>query len=266
MVINYFYILFILCFPDMCVKILGIVPAKGVSRGIPKKNLRILEGKPLVTYAIEAIVQAKSINRAIVSTDDPTIAKVAQKIGAEVPFLRPKYLCKPTVSLIPVIQHAMKFLDKQNWRADIVVSVQPTSPLISSDEVDRAVTIMKKYNCDSVISVSRIKQNHPFWSMEMKNGKLYPLFPWGFKYLQRQDLPTLYFPTGGIYVRKRHLLEKWDGKDFALGKHVRALVLDEIKAIDINTAMDLLVAKVMKKYGHNKKLKEFLHKEFPIFR
>jgi CMP-N-acetylneuraminic acid synthetase len=227
-------------------KILGIIPARGGSKGVPRKNLYDLLGKPLIAYVIEAALKARALHRVIVSTEDKEIAKVARDLGAEVPFLRPRELAADDVSLIPVLQHAVRELERTDgWSADIIASIQPTSPLVGSADIDSAVRKLLQVNCDSVVSVCKILHGHPYRAMKLEGDRLIPLFPQGEQYLQKQDLPSFYMFNGAIFVRKRRLLEEWSGKDFALGKDVRAIVMDVTKSINIDTQIDLALAEIL---------------------
>jgi len=230
-------------------KVLGVIPARGGSKTIRRKNLKKLGNKPLIYYAIKNALKSKKLDRTIVSTEDKEIAEVAKKYGAEVPFLRPKKLARDNVSLIPVVIHAMRYLEKrEGWKADVIVSLQPTSPFIEAPDIDTAISKLVRTRCDSVVTVCKIIQGHPYWAVRVRGDKLTPLFADGHrKYLQKQDLPPLYRITGGLYVRHRKILENWNGHDFALGKDVRAIILDEIKSIDIDSPLDLAVARAVMK-------------------
>lgn len=224
-------------------KLLGVIPARGGSKSVPRKNLKSLAGKPLVAYVIEEALKSKLLNRVIVSTEDKEIARVARSYGAEVPFMRPKELARDEVSIIPVVQHAMRYLDEnESWRADVIASIQPTSPFIEAADIDSAVTKLIKTRCDSVVSVCKMVHGHPYWAMKLEGDRLTPLNPKGHRYLQKQDLPPFYMLNGALYVRRRKVLENWSGRDFALGKDVRAIVMDEAKSIDIDTPVDFMVA------------------------
>ncbi len=215
-----------------------------------RKNLRCIAGKPLIAYVIEKALKSKLLNRVIVSTEDEEIAGVARSYGAEVPFVRPKELALDEVSIIPVVQHAMGHLNKnEGWRADVIASIQPTSPLTGATDIDSAITKLIETGCDSVVSVCKITHGHPYWAMRLDGDRLTPLNPEGHRYLQKQDLPLFYMINGALYVRKREVLEKWDGRDFALGKDIRAIVMNEIKSIDIDTPIDLLIAETVIKAG-----------------
>jgi len=144
-------------------KILGLIPARGGSKGIPLKNIQKLAGKPLINYTIESAKKSK-IDKVIVSTDTKKIAQISTSAGAEVPFLRPKKISKDSSSTIKVIKHALKFLKlKQNYEPDIIVILQPTSPLRTAKMINNSINILKKSKCSSVISVSKIK-SHPYAS------------------------------------------------------------------------------------------------------
>ncbi len=235
-------------------KVLGVIPARGGSKGVPRKNLRLLAGRPLVSYVIEAALKSKLLNRVIVSTDDKGIARVARRYGAEVPFMRPRELALDEVSIIPVVQHAMRYFDESyGWRADAIASIQPTSPLIGATDIDSAITKLMKTGCDSVVSVCKIVHGHPYQAMKLKGDRLTPLDPKGLGYLQKQDLPPLYMINGALYVRRRKVLEEWRGRDYALGRDVRAIVMDEIKSIDVDTPVDLTFAEIVIKAGRKLK-------------
>lgn len=179
------------------------------------------------------------------STDDEEITKAAKSYGAEVPFIRPKELARDEVSLIPVIQHAMRYLENENWRTDVIASIQPTSPLIEATDIDLAIDKLLKTGCDSVVSVCKIVHGHPYRAMRLKGDRLIPLHEEGYRYLQKQDLPQFYIINGALYVRRRKVLENWSGHDFALGEDIRAIITDEIRSINIDTPLDLIVAETI---------------------
>ena len=136
-------------------KILALIPARGGSKGIPRKNIRSFAGFPLIAWSIAAGLQARSISRLIVSTDDEEIAEVAREYGAEVPFLRPRELAQDRTTDLPVFEHALKWLETiESYKPSIVVQLRPTSPIRPVDCVDGAVRILVKHdNADSVRGV-----------------------------------------------------------------------------------------------------------------
>lgn len=220
--------------------ILCVIPARAGSKGVKNKNLRNVAGRPLISYIIESAKRAKTLDRVIVSTESEAIAEAARAWGAETPFVRPPDLAQDHVSLIPVAQHALQAMDTVGWRADAVVSLQPTSPLTSPDDIDRAVGLFSGSGCDAVVSVERIEKHHPFRAYAIEGDALLPLTEHtSEKYLQRQDRPPAYGFTGAVYVRKRELLEAWSGKDFCLGRDVRGVVIDRSRSLNIDAEDDL---------------------------
>ncbi|MBZ0156309.1 MAG: acylneuraminate cytidylyltransferase family protein [Alphaproteobacteria bacterium] len=220
--------------------ILCVIPARAGSKGVKNKNLREVAGRPLISYIIESAKRAETLGRVIVSTESEAIAEAARKWGAETPFMRPFELARDHISLIPVAQHALHSMDALGWRADAVVSLQPTSPLTSPEDIDRAVGLFRESGCDSVVSVERIEKHHPFRAYAIERDTLLPFTEYtSEKYLQRQDRPPAYGFTGALYVRKRELLENWSGKDFCLGQDVRGVVIDRSRSLNIDAEDDL---------------------------
>ncbi len=216
-------------------KVLGVIPARGGSKSIPRKNLADVDGRPLLSYIIEALLSARRVDRCIVSTDDEEIAAVARVEGAEVPFLRPPELATDEVGLVPVVRHALLEMEGQGFRADVVVSVQPTSPFLEGKDIDDAIEKLEATGSDSVASVHAIDHEHPFWVKKLDGDRVLPFNEYTNEaFLQRQDLPAAYIFDGGIFVRRRHLLEEWSGRDFGMGSDVRAIVLGGRKSVHID--------------------------------
>jgi CMP-N-acetylneuraminic acid synthetase len=228
--------------------IVGIIPARSGSKRLPHKNIRILVDKPLIAYTIEAALKSKYINRVIVSTDDDKISRISKNYGAEI-IVRPKKLAEDDTPMVFVLRHAIECLEKkENYRADAIVLLQPTSPLRTSYETDMAIKKFLITNADLVVSVSETK-NHPFWSFRMDNDKLIPFIDDGLKITRRQDLPKIYVANGTMYVMSRETLQKeniYDGD-------VRAIIMDEEKSIDIDTMLDFKIAELLIKTRKNKK-------------
>ena len=222
--------------------VLGVIPARAGSKGVRLKNLRLVGGKPLLAYSVEAALRATRLDRVVVSTEDERIARVATRLGAEVPFLRPAELAGDQVSLIPVARHAMEFYDRQGWRPDIVVCIQATSPLLTAEDIDAAVAHLQDTGCDSVVSVTPIQHHHPFRAMKLDGDRVQPLTEYtSERYLQKQDRPPAFGFTGGLYARRRALLEQWSGTDFALGADVRAHLVEPERAVNIDHELDLIM-------------------------
>ncbi len=139
-------------------KTLGIIPARGGSKGIPNKNLLQLGGKPLIAYTVEAARASGVIDRLILSTDSEAIAEIGRSLGVEVPFMRPPELASDDAPMLPVVQHAVSQMEQSGWVADIVVLLQPTSPLRRPERIQQAVELLKSSDCSSVVSVTEIPE------------------------------------------------------------------------------------------------------------
>ena len=232
-------------------KILAIIPARCGSKGIRRKNLQKLSGKPLIVHTIIAAKKTKSINKIIVSTDDKEIGKISKNNGAEVPFLRPKQISKDTSSTIEVIKHALKFLqENQSYVPDIIILLQPTSPLRTSQLITKTINTLKKSKATSVITVSKITK-HPYASYWLKNDFLKPFEKNSTKYSRRQEFPDLFFPTGAVYTFWYDTLKKFNS---LYGPKIKPIVVRD-EDIDIDNLRDLFFAEMMlknwKKYKKN---------------
>ncbi|MFC2051134.1 cytidylyltransferase domain-containing protein [Chloroflexota bacterium] len=226
-------------------KILAVIPARGDSKGMPGKNTLDLLGKPVIAYTIETAQQSKYLDRIVVSTDDEKIAEVAKEYGAEVPFIRPAELAEDDVPLIPdVLRHAAKELARsENFDAEIIVMLQPTSPLRQARYVDLAIDKLLNTKCDWVTTVSEAHP-HPFRMRRMKGDKLEPLFEAENIWAQRQDLPPVYHLSGAVYVTWKEVIM---GEEVFLDKDWRGVIMKEEDAIDIDTLTDFLVAEAILK-------------------
>ena len=221
--------------------ICAIVPARGGSRGIPRKNLRPFRGRPLVCHAIDVARAAALVERVLVSTDDPEIADVARAAGAEAPFLRPAALAQDDTPTLPVLQHAVRWLEGSGTSVTAVVVLQPTSPLRTAREVDAAIRIFLETGADSVASVCEVDES-PFWMQRLEGDRLVPFVPEGMAYLRRQDLPRLYRLNGAIYVTRRSVLMDTER---VVGADTRALVMDRRQSVDIDDELDFQLAELV---------------------
>jgi len=226
-------------------RILAVITARGGSKGIPQKNIRALLDKPLIAYSIQAALQSRTLTKIIVSTDDETIADVSKQYGADVPFLRPKHLASDTATSLSVLQHAVRYLEeKENFPANIIVCLQPTSPLRSAEDIDQAVTLCLSSGADSVVSLCQV-EHHPYWMKKVVAGSVYPLMEIDDeKYPRRQDLPPVYQLNGAIYVTRRKVLLE---EERLLGKHTLAYIMPQERSIDIDTPLDLKLAELIMK-------------------
>lgn len=228
-------------------KIVAVIPARGGSKGIPQKNMRPIYGKPLIAYSIEAALRSRTLSKTIVSTDDKTIARTARDYGAEVPFIRPHHLATDTAATLSVLQHAITYLaEHQDYLADIVVCLQPTSPLRSAADIDAAVELCLDSGADSVVSLCQAK-HHPYWMKKIVDGRVYPLMNENENhYTRRQDLPPAYHLNGALYVTRTNVLLE---ENCMLGKYTVPYIMPPERSIDIDTPNDLKIAGVVLKEG-----------------
>lgn len=220
--------------------ILAIVPARGGSKEIPLKNIQKVAGKPLLEYTITAAKKSKYLDRVIVSTDNKKIAKIAISLGAEVPFLRPKNISRDTSSTIDVVKHALKFLALESYIPEIILVLQPTSPLRTTEMIDKSITLLQNSNATSVLSVSKIK-THPYSSFWLKGIHLHPFNSDFKKYHQRQKYPDLYYPTGAIYAFRYKALKKYDS---LLGNRIKPLIVEQENSVDVDNKFDLFISEM----------------------
>ncbi len=223
-------------------EVLAIIPARGGSKGIPRKNIREFAGYPLIAYSIAAGLHAETVTRTIVSTDDEEIAAVARECGAETPFLRPTELASDNALDLPVYQHALKWLkETESYEPDVVVQLRPTSPVRPVDCVDRAVNmLLENPGADCVRGVVPAGQNpHKMWRRDETSGQLTPLLqvpgiaePYN---APRQILPPVFWQTGHIdAIRPDTILNK----NSMTGDCILGMVIDPQYTIDIDTPKD----------------------------
>jgi CMP-N-acetylneuraminic acid synthetase len=184
-------------------RVLGLIPARAGSKGVPRKNLRLLAGKPLLHYTIESAAGARRLARVVVSTESQEIAVAARAAGAEVPFLRPESLAADDTPMLPVVAHALRALAEQGDAYDAVCLLQPTCPLRRAADIDGCIELLERSGADSVVTVLEIPARyHPHWAfLEGADGSLRPvtgapLAP------RRQELAPAYHRDGSVYVTR----------------------------------------------------------------
>ncbi len=215
--------------------ILGIIPARKGSQRLPGKNLKLLKEEPLIVHTFKAAKSSASLSRLIVSTNDEEVIRLAQQHGIEVPFLRPEEYASDTATDFDWVSHAVGELKKQGWLADYVVILRPTQPLRQPEDIDLAVTQIKKLNGDSVRSLTKVK-HHPFWMKRLDGRFAVPFLDLGTpeEKLRSQDLPTLYRLNGMVDVISVKNLEG----DSLYGQSMGYIVIEEDRAVDIDTEKD----------------------------
>jgi len=219
-------------------KIIAIIPARSGSKSIHRKNILPIKGKPLIAWPIELAKSIDRIDRVIVSTDDDEIASIAKKYDAEVPFKRPAELVEDETPTVPVLKHCVEYLEKkENYKADIIILLYPTSPYLKKKRIEEALDIFEKTSCNSVISV--IKDWGRFWKYNKEEDKYKLLYPKN--RVNRQYYNPLYRENGAIYFSRYNVLMKMN--KLIDNSNIEFLIMDEDENIDIDTARDLDKAK-----------------------
>ena len=219
--------------------VLGVIPARGGSTGIPMKNLAPLCGRPLLAYTADAVNESKRLTRTVVSTDDDRIADCARSLGLEVPFIRPASLAADDAPMLPVLQHAITAMRTGGFDADIVVLLQPTSPLRRGEHIDAAVVWLQRVRGDSVVSVVAVPhQFSPTSVMRVEDGLLKPFLD-GPSATRRQDKPQL-FARNGPAVLAVHTRVIEGGSLY--GDESWPLLMTAEDSLDIDTPWDLRLA------------------------
>lgn len=220
--------------------VLALITARGGSKGIPKKNIKPLQGKPLLAWTIDAALKSKYIDRIIVSTDSREIANVAQSFGGEVPFLRPQQLALDETSSMDVILHALEVLPE---KYDYLILLQPTSPFRSTKQIDGAIEQAVLNSDPVVVSVSR-SHAHPNFMYEINENRLVPAQREYQDQLRRQDLPEMYEHNGSLYIADIEYIK--EHRSFNT-PDAKPYIINGFSAIDIDTTDDWELAELVAK-------------------
>ena len=225
-------------------KILGVIPARGGSKGIPNKNIVDLCGKPLISYTIEAARKSKYLTDVIVSTDSEEIAAVAKSVGGNVPFLRPKNLAADATPSAPVVAHAIEFMERINqYKYDAVMLLQPTTPLRATIDIDNVIEIWIEEEIDSVVSVVNVGAEHPLRMKRIISNRLINYIDQGIEDMRpRQVLPEVYIRNGAIYLISR---KKFESSGSLVGEEVVPYVMPEARSVNIDAMKDLIYAEYL---------------------
>jgi CMP-N-acetylneuraminic acid synthetase len=218
-------------------RILGLIPARGGSKGVPRKNIRLLGGKPLLAYTAESSLQSEKLTRVILSTEDEEIAEIGRQYGLDVPFMRPPELAEDTTPTLPVIQHALKNLELEGDIFDAVCLLQPTNPLRRAEDIDNCIELLENSKADSVVSILPVPAEYnPNWvyrqsddgAITLSNGETEPI-------TRRQDLPTAYYRDGTVYVTRSETINK---QNSLYGNNVRGYKINPDYSVNIDTDDD----------------------------
>jgi CMP-N,N'-diacetyllegionaminic acid synthase len=221
---------------------LGVIPARGGSKGISRKNLQQLAGRPLLAYTAEAARESRRLDRVIVTTEDPIIAATAREMGLEVPFLRPPELAADDTAMLPVLQHAARAMRERGFGPDVLVLLQPTSPLRRAEHIDRAVDLLEATKAQSVVSVVEVPhQFNPMSVMRLDGDRLRPLLDVPLV-ARRQDKPHLFARNGPAVLAVRTAVLETGS---LYGCDCRPLVMTAEESIDIDGVADLEYAEFL---------------------
>lgn len=222
--------------------IVGLIPARGGSKGIPGKNLAQCAGKPLLWHTVKAAT-ASRLPRVIVSTDNPEIAEASLAFGAEVPFDRPGALALDTTPMIAVLQHALDWLEKNGGVPEAIALLQPTSPLRTASHINEALKLFESGHNDTVVSVIRVQHRYsPGSLMELRDGLLKEVTGTASTATRRQDKPALFARNGpAILITRTEVIRA--GKLY--GKNSAGYEMSELDSIDVDTVDDLKHAELL---------------------
>ncbi len=230
-------------------RVLGLITARGGSKGLPGKNIKLLCGKPLIAWTIDTALRSQIINDVIVSTDCKNIASIAVQCGAEVPFIRPAEYATDEATSFDAIEHAVSWLSECNRHYDYLVLLEPTSPLRDADDVDSAIREMISKNASSIVSICETTVTHPvfMYYKEESLGKLIPFVKNNSRSLRRQDVDLLYHLEGSIYASKVDTLLAKKG---FYHEETIGFEMPKWKSPEIDDEVDfLLVEAIMKQRG-----------------
>lgn len=223
--------------------VLAIIPARGGSKRLPRKNIKELCGKPLIAWSIEQTKFCSDIDRIVVSTEDWEIGKVAKKYGAEVPFMRPAELASDTALPIDAIFHAINWLkEHENYQSEYILLLQPTSPLRIAKDIEGAIQALKDKDARAVVSVCET-DHHPWWSNTLpEKGNMKDFIRPDILNKRRQELPVFYLVNGAIYLADTDYLHQYNG---FLGPDTFAYKMLKERSIDIDSELDFKLAEVL---------------------
>lgn len=218
-------------------RVLGLIPARGGSKGIPRKNVRLLRDKPLLQYTAESALAASRLARTVLTTDDPQIAEIGRRCGLDVPFLRPPELAADDTPTLPVVRHALEWLDAQGDRYDAICILQPTSPLRRAGLIDACIAMLEETGADSVVTVLPVPPEHnPHWVfvedadgfLRLSTGEQVPI-------ARRQDLPAAFHREGSVYVTRRDIVV---GENAILGRRLLGFPVDPAQSVNLDDPAD----------------------------
>lgn len=223
-------------------RVLAFVPARGGSRGLPGKNVRRLGGKPLIAWTLAQANKCRFLDRIVVSTDHPEIARIAKRCGGEVPFRRPARLAAGRVPTIDVCQHALDWFEKRGECFDVLILLQPTSPLRLAEDIAGAMWALFSRKAGSIVSVTE-SEHHPWWANRLPgDGSMKGFLPKSIENKNRLELPRYYRLNGAIYAAKTEYLRRHNK---FIGPRTFAYVMPPERSVDIDTELDFRLAEIL---------------------
>jgi CMP-N,N'-diacetyllegionaminic acid synthase len=224
-------------------KLLGLIPARNGSKGLLNKNIKPLNGKPLISHTIDAAIQSKVIDRLIVSTDGSEIAAISNKYGAETPFIRPGHLSTDNADILDVVEHTLNHIEKTDGVYEYVLLLQPTSPLRTHTDIINTLEIIENQN-DSVIGVMESPHHPDTYFRLHENNLIRKSDIDSIAHVNRQDLKSHYKINGAIYCFKWALFKKYRTWFF---EKTKAYIMPNVNSIDIDTILDFKLAELIMK-------------------
>ncbi|OPY66799.1 MAG: N-acylneuraminate cytidylyltransferase [Syntrophorhabdus sp. PtaU1.Bin050] len=227
--------------------VFGIIPARGGSKGVPRKNIRLVGGRPLISYSIQAARESRAITSFLVSTEDREIEAISRFFGADV-LLRPDELGRDDTPMLPVIEHALSEAEKRAGPQDYIILLQPTAPLRTAEDIDMALALLIDKEADSVVSVEAVSDYHPSRMYRLLDeGRLtpYALEPTS---RLRQELPLIYHRNGAIYACKVCLIKE---KHTLIGPDTLPYIMPRSRSLNIDDEFDIHLADLLLKEKNN---------------
>lgn len=226
-------------------KILYLILARGGSKGLPGKNIKDFCGKPLISWSIETIKNTQASGDIVISTDSQEIANIAKEYGAEVPFIRPDFLAEDTSTSMDAIFHALEYLESRNRMYDLIVLIEPTSPLREAKDIDNAITtLLESDNGESIVSISKTECQHPDFLISLGENNITKKFIEQKGVKRRQELNDLYFYEGSFYISTIKSLK--ENKGFYHEKTI-GYPLPKWKSLEIDDIYDFVMCEALMK-------------------
>ncbi len=218
-------------------RVLGVVPARGGSKGVPRKNIRLLGGKPLLQYTAEAALATRLLSRVVLSTDSEEIAAVGKSCGLEVPFLRPAELAEDDSPTLPVVQHAVRWMENHSEGFDAVCLLQPTNPFRRPEDIDSCIELLEASGADAVVTIIPVPTEYnPHWVYFRNGSGLLRLSTGEDKPIpRRQELPPAYHRDGSVYVTRRDVLMETNS---LYGERLAGYLLEAQSSVNIDELQD----------------------------